>query len=124
MTDRRQAEPDPWDLAEGVTGAAPWKDPELWDRAATWEKKAPGTSGELIGLIKSERRHAHRLAWAYWALRFFGLVSGLGFALTVVALEWRYADLGSSINGGVLLGAGAASIVAILVTGKHRDRKR
>jgi hypothetical protein len=96
-----------------------WHDSEIWDRLAAWEKKAPGTAGELIQLLKAERRHAHRLAWAHWAKQVLGVTLGFGCVQTMALLAWHYADLGAPINGAIVMSAGTASIVAIFVTGKY-----
>lgn len=51
-----------------------------------------------------------------------GVVLGFGCVLTMALLAWHYADIGSPLNGAIVMGAGTASIVAIFVTGKYVGR--
>ncbi|GAA1501693.1 hypothetical protein GCM10009827_011910 [Dactylosporangium maewongense] len=101
-----------------------WRDLATWDRLAEWEKASPGTAGELIELLKAERRHAHRLAWADWAKQCAGVVLGFGCVLTMAWLAWHYAELGSPVEGVTVMGAGTASTVAIFVTGRYVGQRR
>ncbi|WP_322778574.1 hypothetical protein [Frankia sp. Cas4] len=99
-----------------------WGDVEVWDKLAAWEKKSPATAKTLIEILQAERRHAHRLEWAHWARQMAGVILGFGCVIVMALLAWHYADIGSPINGALVMGAGTGSIVAIFVTGKYVGR--
>lgn len=108
---------------QNVPGDGRWADLAVWERAAAWEKKSPGTAEKIIEEIKAERRHKYRLDWAHWARQMTGVVLGFGCVVVIALLAWHYADVGSPIAGAVVMGAGTGSIVAIFVTGKYIGRE-
>lgn len=99
-----------------------WQSLKVWDRVAELEKGSPDTADKLIAILVAERKHVHRLEWAHWTRQMVGVVLGFGCVLTMAWLAWHYANLGSPLNGAIVMSAGTASIVAIFVTGKYIGR--
>jgi uncharacterized membrane protein len=107
-----------------TAGAADAADTPMWqsleprERAALWEEKAPATAKDMVAIVKSERRHAHRMAWGNLTLRFFSHVVGFGGLAILARVAWHMADLGAHTQAALVLGGSAVALVTVFVTGK------
>jgi uncharacterized membrane protein len=88
-----------------------------------WEQAYPGSFVRIMGEIQTEERHRRRLETIDQVSRIFGQVCGLGTVVMLALLAKYFADHGAPTQGAAIIISGAATIVAIFVTGRlKRDR--
>ncbi|MFC1658947.1 DUF2335 domain-containing protein [Pseudomonadota bacterium] len=95
--------------------------PEVFER---YEKILPGSSGELISLVKTEQEHRHKLQRGYLMSYRLGQLTGFVFNLyfiTIIAKLYKYMPSGSLVPH-VLLGAYLLIFIASLLDTRS-DRK-
>jgi len=88
-----------------------------------WEQAYPGSFARIMDEIQTEERHRRRLETIEQVSRIFGQLCGLGTVVVLALLAKYFADHGAPTQGAAIIISGAATIVAIFVTGRlKRDR--
>jgi len=82
----------------------------------------PGTFERIMNSVERAERHDQRMEWADFALRFFGMLCGLGSASILALLAKYYIDHGAASQGAGIFGAGTASVVGVFVAERFRRR--
>jgi hypothetical protein len=81
-------------------------------------QKAPGAYQDLISQKQLDQQHRRRIAWAGFICQIVGHVCGLIALLVLAVVAWHALDLGDATQGAAIICTGAASIVAVFVTGR------
>ena len=81
-------------------------------------QKAPAAYQDLMKEKQLDQQHRRRIAWGELICQMAGHVSGLIALLVLAGVAWHAFDLGDASQGAAIICTGAASIVAVFVTGR------
>ena len=85
-------------------------------------QKAPNAYQDLMRQKELDQQHRRRIAWAGFICQMVGHVCGLIALLVLAGVAWHALDLGDATQGAAIICTGAASIVAVFVTGRITGR--
>jgi hypothetical protein len=106
-----------------------WAGTEVLEHVRELLKDAPETAERVLGMVDErlkhrreieldQLRHNSRLEWAWLGFRVFMALLGFAALAVYALIAMRLINSGAAVQATAALGAGAASVVAIFVTGR------
>ena len=111
------------------SGVDEWLSTSVLDHVRKLRKEAPETADKVLQMVEEHMRHLReveskkakhcgKLEWAWFAFRVFMSSLGFGALIIYAHIGWHLIDSGNPQQAIIVLGAGAASVIAIFVTGR------
>jgi hypothetical protein len=128
-------------VSEPTTAVGEWLDVRVLEQVEKLHAQSPEAASQVMALLtdrvkqRAEMelhsfRHRARLEWAWFAFRVLMAVFGFAGLVVYAVIAGQLIQAGGSAQAGIFLGGGAASVVAIFVTGRaasplfsRRDRE-
>lgn len=106
-----------------------WLSTRVLEHVRELQKESPEVATRVLRMVDARLQHLRkvelgdcehrrRLEWAWFGFRVFTAVLGFGALIIYAVVATEFIQAGNGVQASVALGAGAASVVAIFVTGR------
>lgn len=116
-------------MSDPTTAVEEWLDVRVLEHVKKLHAQSPEAASQVMALLADRVkqradmelhsfRHRARLEWAWFAFRVLMAVFGFSALVVYAVIAVELIQAGGSAQAGIFLGGGAASVVAIFVTGR------